>query len=706
MAIDPICGMTVEETTGIRVLRDGQTFYFCSDHCRQKFLGQATQSHSCCSGNEPKIPSRTEYKQIDNPGEAIFTCPMHPEVEQKGPGTCPKCGMALEPRDLPPGDAAEDAELATMTRRFWVAAALSLPVVLLSMLPMVGIPLDRWLGSRPHLWLQLLLSTPVVLWAGWPFFHRAYASFLSGHLNMFTLIGIGTGAAYLFSLVAVLFPAVLPDNFHHNGTVPIYFEAAATIITLVLLGQVLELRARQQTGSAIRELMSLAPPTATVVRNGLETDVHLEEIHQGDILRVRPGQKVPVDGKVTEGRSAVDESMITGEPLPVEKKTRDSVLGGTVNTTGSFLMEAEKVSETNGTVASDAARIAIGQRRDFCYFIRQAWGDFEVDGLTFTMPDTPANQAAFPQHRSQKPGVGFPIARVCAILSLATATVLNLKEGPYSGKETGETALLRQLLDAFAPGDVMVADRYFCSIFMVALFLMRRVDVCVRMHQTRRVDFRRGQRLGHDDHRVFWVKPQRPEWMDEATYRAIPDEIPMREIRYQVVEKGRRTRSLTIVTTLLDEKAYTKEDIAELYSFRWNAELDIRSIKTHLNLNHVRCKSPAMVRRELWTTILAYNLIRTTAAAAASLHDLKPRQISFTSTCQQVLAWWMLFAGDAIPPDEYLARCHQLLEAIAQCKVGDRPGRIEPREIKRRKDSYKRMTKPRDELRKQLQNSN
>lgn len=329
-----------------------------------------------------------------------------------------------------------------------------------------------------------------------------------------------------------------------------------------------------------------------------------------------------------------------------------------------------------------------------------------VDGFTFTMPDTSANQAAYPQPSSQKPGLGFPIARVCAILSLATATVLDMKEGPYSGKETGETALLRQLLDAFAPGDVMVADRYFCSIFMVALFLMRRVDVCVRMHQTRRVDFRRGQRLGHDDHRVFWVKPQRPEWMDEATYRAIPDEIPMREIRYQVVEKGRRTRSLTIVTTLLDEKAYTKEDIAELYSFRWNAELDIRSIKTHLNLNHVRCKSPAMVRRELWTTILAYNLIRTTAAAAASLHDLKPRQISFTSTCQQVLAWWMLFAGDAIPPDEYLARCHQLLEAIAQCKVGDRPGRIEPREIKRRKDSYKRMTKPRDELRKQLQNSN
>lgn len=325
-----------------------------------------------------------------------------------------------------------------------------------------------------------------------------------------------------------------------------------------------------------------------------------------------------------------------------------------------------------------------------------------VDGFTFTMPDTPANQAAFPQHRAQKPGVGFPIARVCALVSLATAMVLKLKIGPYAGKETGESALLRELLDAFSPGEVLVADRYFCSFAMIGLLRIRGVDVCMRMHQKRHVDFRWGRQLGTDDHCLFWTKPQRPTWMDDATYLAIPDELPLRELRYQVVQPGYRTRNLTVVTTLLDEKTYTKDEIAELYGFRWNAELDIRAIKTHLNLNHVRCKSPAMVRRELWTTILGYNLIRTTAAAAASLHDLKPRQISFTSTCQQVLAWWMLFAGPALPSDAHLERCRDLLRAIAQCRVGDRPGRIEPREIKRRLQTYKHMKQPRDVLRKQL----
>lgn len=325
-----------------------------------------------------------------------------------------------------------------------------------------------------------------------------------------------------------------------------------------------------------------------------------------------------------------------------------------------------------------------------------------VDGFTFTMPDTPANQAAYPQHRAQQPGLGFPIARVCALVSLATALVLNLKIGPYAGKETGESALLRELLDAFSPGDIMVADRYFCSFAMIALLRIRSVDACVRMHQKRHVDFRRGQRLGRHDHRLVWIKPQRPSWMDEATYLALPDELPLREIRYQIVEPGRRTRELTVVTTLLDEKVYTKAEIASLYGFRWNSELDIRSIKTHLNLNHVRCKSPAMVRRELWTTILGYNLIRTAAAAAASLHELTPRQISFTATCQQVLAWWMLVADNMSSPNDHHHRCRQLLRAIAQCRVGNRPGRIEPREIKRRLQTYKHMKQPRDVLRRQL----
>jgi len=326
-----------------------------------------------------------------------------------------------------------------------------------------------------------------------------------------------------------------------------------------------------------------------------------------------------------------------------------------------------------------------------------------VDGFTFTMPDTAANQAAYPQAHSQKAGVGFPIARACALLSLASACVLNLKIGRYAGKETGECALLRELLDAFAPNDLLVADRHYCSFAMIGLLRIRGVDSCVRMHQKRHVDFRRGQRLGRYDHRLVWIKPQRPSWMDEATYLALPDELPLREIRYQIVEPGRRTRALTVVTTLLDEKMYTKAEIASLYGFRWNSELDIRSIKTHLNLNYVRCKSPEMVRRELWATLLGYNLIRTTAAAAASLHELTPRQISFTATCQQVLALWMPMLGDAgNTPSKNEARCRQLLRAIARCRVADRPGRIEPRQIKRRLQTYKRMQQPRAVLRKQL----
>jgi P-type Cu+ transporter len=215
-----------------------------------------------------------------------------------------------------------------MTLRFWVSTALTVPVLLISMLPMIGVPVDRWLGGTLFLWLQVLFSTPVVLWGGWPFFERGWRSVVTRNLNMFTLIAIGTGAAYLYSLVAVLFPSLIPDAFRHQGTVHVYFEAAAVIVTLVLLGQVLELRARRRTGTAIRELMSLAPPTARIVRDGQEREVSLEEVREGDILRVRPGEKIPVDGKLTDGQSTVDEAMITGEPMPVQKQKDDSVIGG------------------------------------------------------------------------------------------------------------------------------------------------------------------------------------------------------------------------------------------------------------------------------------------------------------------------------------------------------------------------------------------
>ncbi len=325
-----------------------------------------------------------------------------------------------------------------------------------------------------------------------------------------------------------------------------------------------------------------------------------------------------------------------------------------------------------------------------------------VDGFTFTMPDTAANQAEYPQHGAQKRGVGLPIARACVILSLATGLALDLAEGPYSGKETGETALLRSLLDSFSEGDVVVADRYYCSFMMIALLRQRKIDVCARLHQARTVDFRRGRRLGPDDHLITWTKPARPEWMDEETYAAIPETLTLREIRYNVVQPGRRTRVLTVVTTLTDPEKYSREDIAQLYGFRWNSELDIRSIKQSLNLAHVRCKSPAMVRRELWTTLLAYNLIRTTAAAASVLHDKLPRQISFTGTCQFVLASDALFSRNPLPGPELEARYRTMLDRIAQCEVADRPGRIEPRVIKRRRHGYKLMQEPRNILRARL----
>ncbi len=327
-----------------------------------------------------------------------------------------------------------------------------------------------------------------------------------------------------------------------------------------------------------------------------------------------------------------------------------------------------------------------------------------VDGFTFTMPDTEANQAVYPQPKSQRPGVGQPIARAVGVLSLGTACLLDCAIGPYSGKETGETALLRSMLGGFGPGDVAVMDRYYCSFMMIALLLARGAHVCARKHQKRHTDFRRGRRLGKYDHIIVWTRPQRPAWMDPADYKTIPETLELREIRYNVVEPGKRTEAITVITTLTDADQYSKEQIAELYGFRWNSELDIRSIKDSLNLGHVRCKSPEMVRRELWTTLLAYNLIRTTAAAAALLHGKQPRQISFTGTCQYVLASWMLLSLGQIPPSRLNDHCRLLLEQIAACEVANRPGRLEPRVLKRRRHGYKLMTKPRKQLQQELRN--
>ncbi len=249
-----------------------------------------------------------------------------------------------------------------------------------------------------------------------------------------------------------------------------------------------------------------------------------------------------------------------------------------------------------------------------------------------------------------------------------------------------------------------VADRFFRSFMMIALLLGRGVDTCVRMHQRRHVDFRRGKRLGKYDHLIEWHRPTRPEWMDEATYAMIPETLTLREIRFHISQPGRRSQSLTVVTTLIDAAEYSKQDIADLYGFRWSSELDIRSIKQSLGLDHARCKSPEMVRKELWTTLLGYNLIRATAASAALLHGKQPRQISFTGTCQHVLSAWMLLSTGVCADVDLF--CREMLVRIASCEVADRPGRIEPRVLKRRRHRYPLMQHPRSQLRQELQNAN
>jgi Cu+-exporting ATPase len=331
---DPICGMTVDEATALQAERDGQTFYFCSEHCRKAFL------------SPPDSRKHKEEATEKKPhGETIYTCPMHPEIEQDHPGSCPKCGMALEPKSPTAGSDDEDnSELRDMTRRFWIGAVLTLPVFILAMAHLIpGIGHDSWVMSDASRWIQFALTAPVVAWAGWPFFQRGWRSIISINLNMFTLIAIGVGAAFLFSAVAMLAPGLFPPAMQQAGQVGIYFEAAAMVTVLVLLGQVLELRARSRTGSAIKALLNLAPPTARQVSKDGDHEVPLDQVKVGDRLRVVPGDKVPVDGAVVEGHSSVEESMITGEPLPVEKTVGDKVTGGTVNGTGSFVMQAERV---------------------------------------------------------------------------------------------------------------------------------------------------------------------------------------------------------------------------------------------------------------------------------------------------------------------------------------------------------------------------
>ena len=421
VAVDPVCGMTVRSPDALRAEHAGVEYRFCSDSCRVKFTAEAArylakagdccggeaEQTSCCGSTTPKRPlpqltvldaappKRVEdangytcgcHPEIvtDEPGDCpkcgmalepilpgpaasaatVYTCPMHPEIERDAPGDCPVCGVALEPKTVEVRAAEDepDAELVDMTRRFWVGLAFGVPVLILAMGPMVGLPLDAVVSPRVNQWLQLLLCTPVVLWCGRPFFVRAWNSVQNRHGNMFTLIAVGVAAAYGYSVAATAAPGLFPEAFRvHHGLVGVYFEAAAMIVVLVLLGQVMELHARRRTGGAIRELMSLAPPTARLVTEEGEREVSLDSVRAGQRLRVRPGEKVPVDGRVLEGDSPVEESMLTGEPVPVRKSAGDGLTGGTVNGTGSLLMEATRVGGDT-QLARIVAMVARAQR--------------------------------------------------------------------------------------------------------------------------------------------------------------------------------------------------------------------------------------------------------------------------------------------------------------------------------------------------------
>src|SRR5271168_3327494 len=367
-AKDPVCGMMVDPQKAARTVEYvGEKYYFCSARCGERFSAEPERflriSEVAGSHAHPSVPEKKSASEKSAALETAptasresvrYTCPMDPEIVRLGPGACPKCGMALEPMDVVAGEEQGDPEYDSMWKRFWVAVALSAPLLLASMLgemfaPMFGVDMHLHLADGSLNWIECSLATPVVVWCGWPFFQRFWASLVNRSANMFTLIGLGTGAAYLDSLVATAFPQIFPASFRDmHGAVPVYFEAAAVIIALVLLGQVLELRARQKTSGAIRALLNLAPKQAhKIAADGSEQDVALEQILAGDRVRVRPGESVPLDGVIREGASALDESMVSGESLPVEKSVGDRVTGGSLNTSGSFVMQAERVgSET------------------------------------------------------------------------------------------------------------------------------------------------------------------------------------------------------------------------------------------------------------------------------------------------------------------------------------------------------------------------
>jgi Cu+-exporting ATPase len=452
-AHDPVCGMTVDPATARhRVEHGGHRYVFCSARCREKFTAQPGRYITSPQSRGPAAAA----------GETLWTCPMHPQIVRKEPGNCPICGMALEP--MTPGGETENRELRDMTRRFWAGVGFSVPLVVIATAGHFDqAALDAYLSPRVAVWVQLILGTPAVLWGGWPFFERGWASVVNRRFNMFTLIALGTGVAYVYSLVAALVPGIFPASFRDpDGQVPLYFEAAAVIVTLVLLGQVLELRARSQTSSAIRALLDLAPKRARRLReDGSDEDVPLEDVVSGDRLRVRPGEKVPVDGVVLEGRSAVDESMITGEPVPAEKNPGDKVTGATVNTTGSFVMRAERVG-SDTLLAQIVAMVAEAQRsRAPIQKLVDTISAWFVPSVVVIALATFVVWSIF----GPAPATGFALVNAVAVLiiacpcALGLATPMSIMVGTGRGAHAGVLVKNAEALELMEKIDTLVVDK-------------------------------------------------------------------------------------------------------------------------------------------------------------------------------------------------------------------------------------------------------
>jgi Cu+-exporting ATPase len=454
LAKDPVCGMSVDpHSAKHRREHGGRTYYFCSARCADKFEAAPEKYLGPASATARPAPK-----------DDVYTCPMHPEIEQVGPGNCPICGMALEPKMVTLEEQGPSAEYLDMRRRFWVSAILSVPLLLWAMGDhLIGIDTSHAIPRQLAHWIQLLLATPVVLWAGWPIFKRCWASFRKLSPNMWTLIGIGVGAAYLYSVVATVAPGIFPDGFRGaEGQVDVYFEAAAVIVALVLLGQVLELRARERTSGAIKALLGLAPKTARRVRDdGADEEVPFEEVQVGDRLRVRPGDKIPVDGEVLEGRSTVDESMLTGEPVPVEKTPGERVSAGTVNQTGSFVFRAERVgSETMLAQIVQMVAEAQRSRAPIQRLVDVVAGWFVPAVVVIAIIAFVAWSIFGPS-----PSMAYGLIAAVSVLiiacpcALGLATPMSIMVGTGRGAQAGVLIKNAEALERFAKVDTLVVDK-------------------------------------------------------------------------------------------------------------------------------------------------------------------------------------------------------------------------------------------------------